>query len=91
MALYWTYPSNFELELYRSGWKNDKSFSRIVADIGAGQYASVSEENTDFIIKANTINKVRMRDVGALLIPSADGTSKIGPDTRLDGIRLRKV
>ena len=61
MPLHWTYPDNFQINLYRSGWKSDRGFNRIVADIGSGQFKPVSEEKTEFVIKSNTINKVRTR------------------------------
>ena len=34
MPLHWVYPGNFQIKLYRSGWKNDRSFDRIVAVTG---------------------------------------------------------
>lgn len=90
MSVYWTYPSNFKIELYRAGWKGDRTFARMVADIGGGQYAGVSLEDAEFIIRANTVNKVRKRDIQELLIPTQDNSSNIGPDTELAGIRLAR-
>lgn len=90
MSVYWTYPSNFKIEVFRAGWKGDRSFARMVADIGGGQYAGVSREDAEFIIRANTINKVRKRDIQDLHIPAQDDSSSIGPDTELEGIRLAR-
>ncbi|MEI7868122.1 MAG: hypothetical protein WCI11_09530 [Candidatus Methylumidiphilus sp.] len=86
MPLHWIYPDNFQIELYRSGWKNDRSFDRIVADIGGGNFPSVSDPiEGGFTIKANTLNKVRGQDVSPLIVPSTG--SSIGPDTELQGIQ----
>lgn len=91
MHLNWSYPHDFQINLYRSGWKNDRSFDRIVADIGSGSFAAVSEKiDEGFTLKANTINRVRERDVSPLIIPSIDQSSSIGPDTELQGIRLNR-
>lgn len=89
MSLHWTFPSDFQIDLYRAGWKSDRSFDRIVADLGAGQFSPVSNEETKFTIKANTINKVRRSDIGFLIIPNTEGNA-VGPDTRLSGIRLSR-
>lgn len=88
--LHWTYPGSFQIELYRSGWKGDRNFDRVVADIGGGRFAPVSDEEAEFVIKANTINKVRDRDIAALIVPSGDDERPIGLDTRLEGIRLNR-
>ena len=89
MPLHWIYPDNFQIKLYRSGWKNDRSFDRIVADIGGGNFPSVSDPiEGGFTIKANTLNKVRGQDVSPLIVPSTG--SSIGPDTELQGIRLSR-
>jgi len=90
MSIYWTFPSNFKVDLYRAGWKSDRTFARMVADIGGGQFAGASYEDAEFIIKANTINKVRKRDIQDFLIPTKDASLSIGPDTELDGIRLAR-
>ncbi|MCF6250983.1 MAG: hypothetical protein L3J75_06905 [Methylococcaceae bacterium] len=90
MPLHWTYPENFQINLYRSGWKNDRGFNRIVADIGKGKFEPVSKENMGFIIKANTINKVRPRDVSFLILTNENEASPIGPETKLQGIRLSR-
>lgn len=89
MLLHWIYPDNFQIELYRSGWKNDRSFDRIVADIGGGNFPPVSDPiEGGFTINANTLNKVRLQDVNPLIVPNTD--SSIGPDTELQGIRLSR-
>lgn len=44
----------------------------------------------EFVIKANTINKVRRSDISPLIIPTEGEEAPIGPDTRLQGIRLSR-
>ena len=89
MPLHWVYPGNFQIKLYRSGWKNDRSFDRIVADIGGGNFPSVSDPiEGGFTIKANTLNKVREQDVRPLIVLGT--SSPIGHDTELQGIRLSR-
>lgn len=88
MPLNWTYPANFQIDLFRSGWKNDRHFDRVVVDISSGQFVPVSSDAFDFVIKSNAINKVRTKDIDPLIIPGA--SASIGPDTRLSGVRLSR-
>lgn len=89
MPLHWIYPANFHINLYRSGWKNDRGFDRIVVDISSGQFVPISTDASGFVIKSNTINKVRTRDIGPLIVPN-ESASAIGPDTQLNGVRLSR-
>ncbi len=86
--LHWSYPAQIPANLYRAGWRADRTFQRIVAEIGGRSYVPVSTEEVGFTIHANTLNKVRDRDVLQLVIPGSLGMKDIGLDTQLDGIRV---
>lgn len=86
--LHWTHPARFQINLYRAGWRGERSFQRLVAEIGGGAYVPVSNDDLAFTIAANTINKVRGRDVMDLVIPDSLGKKEIGLYTKLDGIRV---